>query len=611
MLFGEHRSVLVLIQELQEAELMTRWGFHFGHHAEDLCFIVCPLNKSDDAAAINKSIKDETENLPKDEFRRIEYRLVKENKHSFKEIQKIIDELDIDILIVSKHQSNQSRELSQQLFEESHCCTMIIRTGNFEATNFHKVLVPVAGGPHSKVALRFLESCIDPETVEINALTIIKDGVEYSREVGERKLDLILKDSSLKYPERIKRRIQVSDDVAEGISNEAGDDYDLVLIGASDTGFIRRALFGTLPPQRLLGESGTAIAVVRSAKPMWARIRESIGSWFDLRIPQLEREDRIALFENIDRNSLWSFDFMMLIFLSTAIAALGLIQNSTAVVIGAMLVAPLMTPILGAGLALVQANLPMMIKCARSILYGFLTAFFVALFLGLLSPMSSLNSELLARGGPNLLDLLIAFLSGLAAAHCIARPNLSAALPGVAIAAALVPPIATTGISLAIGEYNNAAGAALLFTINVIAIVLGAALCFYAGGIRSHNKDSLKHWVNITLVSLVLLSAVMAIPLGSVLYSNFRVGRSNVKLQKELHVEIKKIIQEQWDAELISIQQSHKKDSHTFIITVSADHIITADEVKEFSDVLSKDLSKDLQIKVRTILESSYTREKK
>ena len=101
-----------------------------------------------------------------------------------------------------------------------------------------------------------------------------------------------------------------------------------------------------------------------------------------------------------------------------------------------------------------------------------------------------LTPELAARGKPGLPDMLIALFSGVAASYCIARPNLASALAGVAIAAALVPPIATTGISLAWGNYMNATGSALLFGINVLAIILGAALSFYGAGIRGNTHFS-------------------------------------------------------------------------------------------------------------------------
>jgi uncharacterized hydrophobic protein (TIGR00271 family) len=184
--------------------------------------------------------------------------------------------------------------------------------------------------------------------------------------------------------------------------------------------------------------------------------------------------------------------------------------------VGGMLLAPLMPRIGGAGLALVQGDVVLVKECARSITVGFCAALAVGLLLGLLTPIVRLTPELAARGGPNLLDLGVAFISGLAGAYAMARPNLSAALPGVAIAAALVPPIATVGISLAIGEIANARGAVLLFGTNVVAIILGSALALYAVGLRPAQGRPWPLWGRRLVGGLLGTLAVLAVPLSMV-----------------------------------------------------------------------------------------------
>ena len=208
---------------------------------------------------------------------------------------------------------------------------------------------------------------------------------------------------------------------------------------------------------------------------------------------------------------------MMLIALSTSIAALGLIQSSAAVVIGAMLVAPLMTPMLGAGLALLQGNRLLLREAGRAIGLGFCLALVIGCLVGLLSPVKVLTPEMSARGAPTLLDLSVALLAGFAAAYAYARPHLLAALPGVAIAAALVPPIATTGVCLSIGEIGVAAGAALLFGTNVVAIVVGATIAFYSFGLRGRAQQRM--WVHRTFIALVVTMLVLAVPLSAYLWS--------------------------------------------------------------------------------------------
>ncbi|NRA38707.1 MAG: DUF389 domain-containing protein, partial [Planctomycetes bacterium] len=214
------------------------------------------------------------------------------------------------------------------------------------------------------------------------------------------------------------------------------------------------------------------------------------------------------------------------------IAGLGLIQNATAVVVGAMLVAPLMTPIIGAGLGLVQGNAQLIRNACKSIGMGFIVALSIGLLLGWSVPDTAMNNELYGRGNPNAIDLFIALFSGIAAAYAMSRPNLSAALPGVAIAAALVPPIATVGISLALGDISNAEGAVLLFGTNVVAIIIGAAGVLHVVGMRPANLGrSSRLWVQRVMLSLIVCIIIFAVPLSSIYLA--KLGRSETRSIKQ------------------------------------------------------------------------------
>jgi uncharacterized hydrophobic protein (TIGR00271 family) len=186
-----------------------------------------------------------------------------------------------------------------------------------------------------------------------------------------------------------------------------------------------------------------------------------------------------------------------LISLSTIIAALGLVQDSAAVIIGAMLIAPLMTPILGVGLALAQGNAVLARMAFRSIAFGVSTSFLLAVVVGVVDQTSDtlvITEQMWSRGWPGLSDLMVAFVSGLAAAYANTRPGLVAALPGVAIAAALVPPIATAGLACAAGEFRLVYGALLLFFVNMVAIVLAASVSLWIVGVRRQSDNGwLRH----------------------------------------------------------------------------------------------------------------------
>ncbi|HBP22828.1 MAG TPA: hypothetical protein DEA08_34235 [Planctomycetes bacterium] len=364
--------------------------------------------------------------------------------------------------------------------------------------------------------------------------------------------------------DRITPRVEIGDDVTRAIGTAAQDDFDLVLVGASDKGFASRLLFRTIPERLLATGEGTAMAVVRRGKPLGERAALAFGEFIRRTVPQLERDDRRDLFERLEAGSKFNLDFVTLISLSTAIASLGLLQNSPAVVIGAMLVAPLMVPMIGAGLALVQGNYVLVREASKSIGFGFLTALLIgvctgALF-GFVMPPDTLTPELLARGGPTLLDLFVAFASGIAAAYANARPNLSGALPGVAIAAALVPPIGTVGISLAHGDFVNGGGAALLFGTNLVAIVLGSALTFRAIGVHANREASSRRiWSRRLALSLIVILLALTVPLLSGLLSLVSQKNREIRLTPELRLRLEARV-EAANATFVSVGRSYTRD---------------------------------------------------
>ena len=219
--------------------------------------------------------------------------------------------------------------------------------------------------------------------------------------------------------------------------------------------------------------------------------------------------------------------FVAMLGLASAIASLGMLQNSPAVVIGSMLLAPLMTPIVGLGLAITQANSSMARTCSRSILLGFLLTLSVSFVLGIVTPVrETLSPEILARGTPNLLDLLIAIFAAIAATVAMARPNISGAMAGVAIATALVPPICAVGLSLSRGVLDNALGALVLFLTNLVAIIVTSSFTFSALGVSASRSTTRfakqSRWLWWGLVAVLFL---LAGPLSVALIHQLDQGR--------------------------------------------------------------------------------------
>jgi uncharacterized hydrophobic protein (TIGR00271 family) len=233
--------------------------------------------------------------------------------------------------------------------------------------------------------------------------------------------------------------------------------------------------------------AGTTSGPARVLTPLWSAIDRS-GLSLDDRDP-LGSEDRsriiAGLFHEGPRSRQFLARFALLTALSGAIAALGVLSDSTAVVIGAMLVAPLLGPVLGVAAALVM-GWPL-----RILRQGALIATGVAIAIGLAVAISfaipgdphPLPAELLARTSPNLLDLGIAMAAGAAGAYGQVRPNASDALTAVAVAVALVPPLIVVGMALQLTEWSLAAGAFYLFLANVAGIIVSAAITFVVAGL--------------------------------------------------------------------------------------------------------------------------------
>ena len=290
--------------------------------------------------------------------------------------------------------------------------------------------------------------------------------------------------------------------------------YKLIIAAPPNQQWMRRLLYDTLKEEEAYDENIAAIGVFfKSGRPHQG-LPKSIREKLQELLPALSRQDRLSLFEQLAHKSSSSVDFVTLIILSSLIASLGLLLNSPAIIIGAMLVAPLMTPMIGAGLGLVQGNVLLVKNALVTIGNGFLMALLLGVFVGILVPGNHLSSEILSRTSPNVLDLMVALLSGIAAAYSTARPGLLGALPGVAIATALVPPLASAGICLSRSEPLLGIGSASLFGINLVAIILASAITLYLLGLRP--VELLKPhrlWAQRSFQVLLILALVISFPL--------------------------------------------------------------------------------------------------
>ncbi len=216
--------------------------------------------------------------------------------------------------------------------------------------------------------------------------------------------------------------------------------------------------------------------------------------------------------------AIWRFAVLM--FLSSLVAAIGLLQNSAAVVIGAMMIAPLMAPIMGIAACLImgwgrwllRGLVLVSVSAAGAVAVGWVFATLLAV------AGTGLPAQVVERSSPDIRDLLVALGAGAAGAYATVHKKISGALPGVAVAVAIVPPLAAVGVLLGYGQPQLARGAALLFLTNLVGIVLMAAVVFLLTGlVPKHRFRTHRRWI----VSSVVMAAMCVLAVTLILTPRF------------------------------------------------------------------------------------------
>ena len=289
--------------------------------------------------------------------------------------------------------------------------------------------------------------------------------------------------------------------------------------------------------------------------------------------------------------------FYIMVAVSTMIACLGLITNSTAVVIGAMLVAPLMTPIFGMALALVRGDTHLFGRAVRAEVAGVAAAIAMGFILGLFLGGIDHTPEMLARTQPNLFDLLVAVFAGFAGAYALVDEKISPALPGVAIATAIVPPLANAGLCLSLGAVKGGTGSFLLFFANFLSILLVASAVFVASGMAKEYGHGTRKVVvrrfGLAAVGFILVAVFLSHTLFQIMAER-RLGKTirtvlNENLSDFPATGIDKVIYHQDQERVYVLANVHTPGN------------VTAFKVKYLQGALEDQIEKPVELVVRTI----------
>ncbi len=228
-------------------------------------------------------------------------------------------------------------------------------------------------------------------------------------------------------------------------------------------------------------------------------------------LPWLHRataEEFKELYSALRENARVSQAYLTLMVLATILATLGLFADSAPVIIGAMILAPLMAPIISLAMAVVRQDNGLLAASLKTLGLGMLLALGCAVVMTWLIPLRSITGEIAARLSPTLLDLGVALISGVAGAYAHAREEVARSLAGVAIAVALVPPLAVSGIGLGWGDWLIFQNSFVLFLTNLFGIVLAGNLTFLALGFGPFGL------ARRGLLAALVLVAIISVPLG-------------------------------------------------------------------------------------------------
>ncbi len=338
----------------------------------------------------------------------------------------------------------------------------------------------------------------------------------------------------------------------------------------------------------------------KSRASLW-RVRFFYHTWRRW-VKPLSPERRGEIQVQLREASRPDFGFFLLVVLSCIIATQGLLVNSAAVIIGAMLVAPLMSPIIGLGLASITGDTRTVRDATTALVRGALLAILISFLITILNrllPFVSLNelpTEVMARTHPSPIDLGVALAGGTAAAFALAMPNISAALPGVAIATALMPPLCTVGIGLAMGRWDVAGGAFILFITNTIAIAFAASFVFYGLGF----SGPLMSRSNRPPRSLLLSALITFILLGSLSYVSFRLfqdASSNRKIEIVLENEVNLLK----DVDLVEWDVARQGETIKLDVVIRTLHMLDYEDVLELQQKIADQLQQPVALVINQV----------
>ena len=312
-------------------------------------------------------------------------------------------------------------------------------------------------------------------------------------------------------------------------------------------------------------------------RQIWVALRDW---WQNIVIKNI---DQLAVVKKIKDESCLTPRYIFMTCMSAGIAILGLILSSPAVVIGAMLLSPLMGPILGAGFALATGDAIWLKDSAKALFAGTIFAILFCALIVLVSPLQTVTSEIAARTRPNLFDLAVALFSALAGSYAMIRGR-EGAIVGVAIATALMPPLAVVGFGLATANWTVFGGSLLLFVTNLMTIALSAAVMARLYGFRTSLSAAQSIAQSIFILGCFI---ALAVPLG--------ISLKQIAWEANAQRQINAMVKDQFDTKARISAIDISWDSSPIRVTAS---VLTPDYEADAPEKASRMLSRNLGVPI-------------
>lgn len=327
-----------------------------------------------------------------------------------------------------------------------------------------------------------------------------------------------------------------------------------------------------------------------------ATIEETLRSY----LGTISDEEKEEVYREVREGSHPSNEYFIMLVISAIIATVGLLTGNVAVIIGAMLVSPLLIPAIGMSLGAVKGDFGLFSRAIEAEAKGVALVIGLVILLTLLIPSAAITSEITLRTHPTPLDLFVALASGAAAAYALSKKSIGATLPGVAVAVAVLPPLSVVGIGIALRRLDVAAGGALTFLANIVAINFAASLVFWLMNFSPVRSAPKEKEIRDKLKTSAVLLLVISIPLAWIMWNSVTAAGVKAKIEQVLTSQLDGIA----DSRLAEFSFETGKGGILIVsATIDSPKDITADKAGEFRLALEKNLGSpvDLTLKVNRL----------